>query len=290
MISFQKIGLALAFSPRMRSLLAEAARFRRLWNAQLVLIHVGTPGAQEKNRVQELLAAEGLQEGTDVQVFWKQGKPSEQILATCRAENVDLLIAGALKKEKLVQYYLGTVARKILRKSHCSVLMLTNPSTTPQPFKNIVVNADDSMYVTNAVEAACSLGMKDHAQWLHVVREIKMYGLTMSAADHCSETEYENLRQNLLRDEIDDVERILQRIPHEGLKVNIKLVSGKSGFELSKFTVRKQADLLVVGAPPRRLSLFDRMFPHDLEYIFADLPCNLLIVHPPRGRKEVTLG
>jgi nucleotide-binding universal stress UspA family protein len=56
-------------------------------------------------------------------------------------------------------------------------------------------------------------------------------------------------------------------------------VSGKSGFELPKFAVKKSANLLVLGAPPRRSSFFDRLFPHDLEYILADLPCNLLIVH-----------
>jgi hypothetical protein len=32
--------------------------------------------------------------------------------------------------------------------------------------------------------------------------------------------------------------------------------------------------------------LFDRVFPNDLEYVFADLPCNLLIVHPATKRKE----
>jgi nucleotide-binding universal stress UspA family protein len=95
------------------------------------------------------------------------------------------------------------------------------------------------------------------------------------------------MRHKLVKEEIDSVEKMLQRIPHEGLKVNIKLVSGKSGFEITQFAQRKHADLLIVGAPPRRFSLFDRVFTHDQEYIFADLPCNLLIIHP---RKEVDRG
>lgn len=293
MVNFRKIGLALAFSPRMQALMAEAARFKKMWNAQLILIHVGEHGEKEKILLEQLLESAGLSGSPDVQVFWKEGKPSEQILATCKKENVDLLIAGAMKKENLVQYYLGTVARKILRKAECSVMMFSDPETSPRPLKNIVVNAEDSPYVEDALETACFIGMKDRSLWLHVVREIKMYGLTMSAADQCSENEYEALRQSLVQEEIDNVEKILQRISHEGLKVNIKLVSGKSGFELSKFTQRKNADLLVVGAPPRRFSLFDRVFPHDLEYIFADLPCNLLVVHPNRSdktRKEASHG
>ena len=82
-----------------------------------------------------------------------------------------------------------------------------------------------------------------------------MYGLTMTVSERYSEEEYENVRQNLVKDEITNVEKILQRVPHEGLKVNIKVVSGKSGFELAQFAQRKQADLLVVGSPSTKIFL-----------------------------------
>jgi len=283
----KKIGVAVAFSPRTEAILAEAARIKKIWNAELILIHVGTSGEKETNRLEQLLLKTGLNDRDDVKIVWEQGKPSQRILATCRKENVDLLIAGALKKENLVQYYLGTIARKIIRKADCSVLLLVSPSSEPQPFKNIVVDADDRPHVEQSLQTACEIALKDNSGWLHLVRELRLYGLTMTAAEQCSEEEYEEMRHKLVQSEIETVEKILQRIPHEGLKVNIKLVSGKSGFELTQFTQRKQADLLIVGAPERRFSFFDRVFTHDQEYIFADLPCNLLIIHP---RKEVSHG
>ena len=279
----RKIGLAVAFSPRIEALLAETARLKKMWDAELLLIHVGDRKDDLEQRLQQLLVSAGLGADSSVKIFWENGKPSERILSTCRKERIDLLIAGALKKENIVQYYLGTVARKIVRKADCSVLLLTNPSKPSRPFRNVVVNAEDSPFVEEAIITACHIGLKDKADWLHVVREIKLYGLAMTVSEQYSEDEYENVRQNLVKDEIANVEKILQRIPHEGLKVNIKLVSGKSGFELAKFAQRKQADLLVVGAPPRKFSLFDRVFTHDQEYLFADLPCNLLIINP---RKE----
>lgn len=287
MNAIKKIGVAVAFSPRIEAILAEAARVKKLWGAELILIHVGTHGEKESSRLNQLLIQTGLDTSNDVKIFWEEGKPSQRILAICKKENVDLLIAGALKKENLLQYYLGTVARKIIRKADCSVLLLVNPSTNPQPFKNIVVEADDRPHVEQSLRAACQIALKDESSWLHIVRELKMYGLTMTAAEQCSEQEYEDMRHNLVQSEIDTVEKILQEIPHEGVKINIKLVSGKSGFELTQFTQRKQADLLIVGAPERRFSFFDRVFTHDQEYIFADLPCNLLIIHP---RKEVAHG
>jgi len=121
---------------------------------------------------------------------------------------------------------------------------------------------------------------------VHVVRELKLYGLAMSSSDQSSEDEYENTRQQLVREEIEKVEAMLTAIPHENLKINIKIVAGKSGFELSQFAKRKEADLLIVGAPPRRFGLLDRVFTHDLEYVFADLPSNLLIVQERKERSH----
>ena len=39
-------------------------------------------------------------------------------------------------------------------------------------------------------------------------------------------------------------------------------------------------DLFVVTAPRRKLKFFDRLFQHDIEYVFEQLPCSILIVKP----------
>jgi nucleotide-binding universal stress UspA family protein len=46
---------------------------------------------------------------------------------------------------------------------------------------------------------------------------------------------------------------------------------------LARFAEDIKADLLVVG-DVGKLGFLDRLFPHDLEDILSDLPCNLLIV------------
>ncbi|MFZ5973399.1 MAG: universal stress protein [Bacteroidota bacterium] len=280
----QRIGLGLAFSPTAEAMLREANRLTKALHGTLVVIHVGTHTPANEAKMNALLLAAALNPDM-VQIVWETGDPAKAILRACKSEQIDLLITGALKKENLVQYYLGSVARKILRKAPCSVLTVINK----QPLKNIVVNAEDSPYVQDAIALAFLLGKREGASWIHIVREIKMYGLTMAASDQLSEEEYDQTRHQLVKDEIEKVERLLVRIPHEGLKVNIKIISGKSGFELVKFAQRKQADLLVVGAPARRFSLFDRFFPHDQEYILADLPCNVLIVKPTDVTKKSSL-
>lgn len=213
-------------------------------------------------------------------IVWKMGNPVKEILKACKEERIDLLVAGALRKENLMQRYIGTVAREIMRRAECSVYMVNNPSTEPQPSKQIVVNAEDSPHIRQAISAACHIAKLEKANWVHIVRELKLLGLTLSASGQYTEQEYSESKQEMVREEIENVEKILETIPHDKMKINIKIISGKSGFELCKFAQRKNADLLIVGAPPRRFSLFDRVFPHDLEYVFADLPCNLLMVNP----------
>ena len=276
---FQKIGLAIAFSPTAEAMLAEAVRLVQLFSADLVLIHVGNHGSEEEQKIKKL--AEAVELTSAYKIVWRQGDPVKEILKACKEEQVDLLVAGALTKENVLKHYVGSVARAIMRKADCSVYMVNNPSIVPQANQQIVVNAEDSAHVVRAITIACRMAELEKSSWVHIVRELKLLGLTLTASAHSSEEEYSDYKQSLVQDEINSVEKILATIPHEGIKINIKMVSGKSGFELCKFVERKQADLLVVGAPPQRLSFFDRIFPHDLEYVFAELPCNLLVINQP---------
>ncbi len=278
-INFNKIGLAIAFSPTSLALLKEAARWATQFNAQLVLMHVGKHSAEEGAKMHELIQSANLVNIEPI-IVWREGRPVDEILKVCQNEKIDLLVAGALKKENLLQNYIGTVARKIMRKADCSVLMIQNPTEERKPMQNIVVNAEDSPHIEQAIEAGCHIGQLENAQWVHIARELKLLGLALSANEQCTENEYHDTMQDMVREELDEVEKILLRIPHSKLKVNIKVLSGKAGFELARFAERKNSDLLIVGAPARRFSLFDRVFPHDLEYIFANLPCNLLVVKP----------
>lgn len=274
---FRKIGLAIAFSPTAEAMLAEAARLASLFSAELVLIHVGKKEEAKELRVNEMIRSVNI--AVPYKIIWREGNPDKEILKACREEQIDLLVAGALKKEKALQHYIGSIARAIMRKADCSVYMVNNPSVNPQPIQQIVVNAEDSAHVEFAIATACRMAELEGASWVHIVRELKMLGLTLAANDQCTEQEYNETKQEMVQDEVTAVEKILARIPHQKTKINIKMLSGKSGFELCKFVERKQAGLLIVGAPPQRLSLFDRIFPHDLEYVFADLPCNLLVVN-----------
>lgn len=260
-------------------MVAETIRIVNLFQSQLVLIHVGKKDAAKEAAMEKLISDAQLNRNR-VKVFWEEGDPADQILKICQKEKVDLLVAGALKKENLVDHYLGSVARKIMRRAKCSIWMITNPSVEYVPLKNIVVDAQSDEHMRSLISLACTLAQKEKDAWVHVVRELKLYGLALSAREQCTEEEYDQLERNMVKSETELVEKSLASFPHPDVRINIKLLSGKSGYELGQFAKRKSADLLIVRAPERQLSIFDRIFTHDHEYIFSELPCNLLIIQP----------
>lgn len=275
---FSKVALAITMSPTAQAILTEAVRIKKIFGAELVLIHIGKQTGVVESFIDEQLAKCELSKES-VKVVWEEGDPADKIRKVCRQEQVDLLIMGALKREKLIGQYIGTIARKIMRKASCSVMVISNPTTKPQSFETLVVNGEDSPNLQRTLGLACSIAAKDNSRWVHIVRELKMYGLTLSATHQYTSDEYDRVKGNLVRVEIDTVTSMLASIPHDPKGINVKVVAGKSGFELKEFAKRKNAQLLIVGAPTRRFFWLDRIFPHDLEYVFGDLPCNLLIVY-----------
>lgn len=276
-MNFQVIALAVSFSPTTEAMMEETLRLVRWFDATLLLIHAGAKTSGKINAMQKLVDASGWP-ASRIQILWVPGEPADQILRICREQQVDLLVAGALKKENLVNHYLGSVARTIMRKATCSICIITAPSKNPKSLKNIVVDAEGNSSVPKMLRIACTLASKETGCHVHVVRELKLLGLALSAREQCTENEYDMLQHKMEDDEKLIVEDALKEIPHQGVDIHVNVVSGKSGYELAQLAKEKKCDLLIIKAPKRRFSIIDRIFTHDQEYIFSDLPCNVLLV------------
>lgn len=273
---YQKIALAIAFSPRMEALIAEAKRLIDLFGSELILIHVGLKTADLEAKLSEIITTHGLNT-TSVTTIWKEGKPAKMILKTCEEENVDLLMLGALKKEGLLTYYLGSVARKVIRKAKCSVLTLIDPKTDPTKFSKVVINGTQLEVTPKVIAQGLKFCQAEGASQVHIINEIKLYGLQMATAGEGSEDEISNTRRKLVQEEIRYVQEILDGLDQSGLKINIKVTAGKWAIELVRYCESINSDLLIMG-DENGYTFIDRLFPHDLEEILSELPCNLLIV------------
>lgn len=273
---YRKIALAIAFSPRIEALIAETKRLKDLHQASLVLIHIGKKTQELEEKLLAILKKHEV-DPKQTKIIWEEGKPAKKIIQICKTENVDLLVAGAMKKEVLFTYYLGSIARKIIRKASCSVLVLIEPSDEPASFKKIVINGTQQPQTPYVIGKAVEICKLEGAAQVFILNEIKMYGLQMATIGEENEEEASKQRRKMVNEEIRYVEDILKTINQEGLKITIKITSGRWAHELAKFSESIHADLLILGGH-KNLTFFDRLFPHDIEDILGNLPCNLLIV------------
>lgn len=273
---YQKLALAIAFSPRMEALIAEARKLISIFEGELVLIHVGTKTPELEAQLAEVLSRQ-CGDLHRIKTIWKEGKPAKTILKTCEEEGVDLLVLGALKKEGLLTYYLGSVARKVIRKATCSVLTLIDPKITTTHFSKVVINGTELEITPRVIARGLKFCQAEHSSQVHILNEIKLYGFQMATAGEGTETEVANTRRKLVQDEIQYVQDILDKLDQTGLKINIKVTAGKWAVELVRYCESMEADLLIMG-DEQGLTFIDRLFPHDLEGILEELPCNLLIV------------
>ena len=168
---FKKLGLAITFSPTGKALLKEAKRLRDIFDSQIVLIHNGEKTNDSVTKLNELIESTGFNT-SNVSIEWVSGDIANTIMKKAEETNVDLLLAGALEKENFIRYYSGSVARKIMREAHCSVLILTSPSETPIPFKKFCVSVDYSLQSERTIKAAYNFAMLEHADELILIREI----------------------------------------------------------------------------------------------------------------------
>lgn len=108
---FRSIGIGVAFSPNLKANLFEAARLSIFFDAKLFLIHVGEPSEEKTKTLNDILKT-FEPDHLNFEVVFKTGDPVEVILSTSEEKNIDLLILGAVQRERLVKYYVGSIARK----------------------------------------------------------------------------------------------------------------------------------------------------------------------------------
>ncbi len=98
-------------------------------------------------------------------------------------------------------------------------------------------------------------------------------------ADSSSAPEALKAKKEFKQDEEQKLHSMSEKCYSPDVAIIEKTVKGKPGYAIAKYAKDKKADLLVINSPDTQLNLLDRIFTHDIEYILADLPCDLLIVH-----------
>lgn len=276
---YSTIVVGVAFSPNIQANVFEALRMSVFFDASLVLVHVGEKTHEKADALTKII--DGFDgDLPDYRVFWQAGNPVDVLLHACTNENANLLILGAIKREGLLKYYLGSVARKLTRKAPCDVMLLIKPSAERIPCTSGVVNGLAHPKTEEAIERAFYVLSSLGAQKLTIVEEIPEDSVAIKVDDDRSLRQSTIAKERIKLRENSRVNDLLKHIPEslkDSLEVVVQPIFGRRGYSIGHYARVARADLLVMNAP-RKLTLWDRLFPHDLEYILSDLPTDVLIV------------
>ena len=276
---FKSIGIGIAFSPNLKANLYEAARLSVFFNSKLFLIHVGE-ASEDKLKVFKMILNHFKKDHLEYEVVFKTGNPVDVILSTSEEKNIDLLILGAVQRERFVKYYVGSIARKITRQAKCSILLLVKPSVVRVPCEHIVVNGLKDPKTEQTITSAFYVAKQLKADKITIVEEINQDEVAVKVDDDKSLRRATIMKERIKLRENLRIKDIISHIPEAYTKnkiIKLQPIFGKQGYSIGHYAQISRADLLVMNAPTK-MNFWDRLFPHDIEHILTELPTDVLIL------------
>jgi nucleotide-binding universal stress UspA family protein len=277
MALYQHVGVAVALSPTLDALLAEVAFHRPHLAARLSLVHAGAHAPEKEARFREALADAALP--PDTPIHWMSGPPEAAILKAVEQHQIDLLMAGALEKEEGLRYYLGSVARDLVREAPCSLFLFTFPGVRrePTPLRRIVVVTDHSETALVAFTKALRLAGAEAAEKVYLVRVLTEYGDAMALAEGVGRERAQDYRQRTRSEEEALMRDFVDAAGRRTVDVEPVLVEGREGVVVAQLAREREADLLVMPSAHHASHFFERLFPSDMEWVLREIPCTIWV-------------
>ncbi|MEC8134344.1 MAG: universal stress protein [Bacteroidota bacterium] len=277
---FKKILVGFAFSPNLKANIFTSLRLADSLKAEIFFIHVGKKTSVKKKTFEEILEDSPVQPKL-IKVLWEEGGPIPTILKMCEKNKIDLLLLGAVQRENVLRFYVGSIAREITRKAPCSVLLLIKPSIEEVPSKHVVVNALNEPNTEKTIRAAFEFSSLMDIPNVTLVGEISQSKVNVTADDDESLKKVTEIKEGIENEEKNRYDEILKNIP-ESLKKNKKIQSqsifGARGYSIGHYARVVRADLLVLNSETKRSSFISRIFPKDMEHVLSELPTDVLII------------
>lgn len=270
---YRTVAVASTFSPRFLQVLAEAKRVRDRLCQELQLIYIGERDEETNRKFASALVKLALP--PDSAIYYHQGEdPAAAILEAARANEIDLLVAGALEKEVVLRPFLGNVARTLVRKADCSVILFTKPESEPRQMGRIVFLADYSNHGRAALLKTLRLAALEKCEKLYVIRVYTTFDEARAKARGETPASGSEGARTLEEEEIALEEFIDSAGPTE-VPIEARCIRGNTGYAALDFIQSIDASLLVVPVDP---AACDAGLPAHVAWVTDVIPCNLWVI------------
>jgi nucleotide-binding universal stress UspA family protein len=255
------------------AVLAEAGRVSRSLAAPLFLIHADEFTEEKEERFRSALR--DLRLDSTATIRFEPGEPAEAILKIQREESIDLLIAGAMETESVHRNFTGDVARELLRRAPCDLLLYTEPKEDPKPPEGMLVVVPDLSESSRlVVGAALNLAGKTGGRQITILHvqttfaEAKEKALKVGNDSPSAEQTLESWIEDLAR---------------PNLELDYHLLRGNTGFTACEFIQSSGTDLVVM--PSQMPSSNQPVFAPALDWIIQVIPGNLWVIRKTENQK-----
>jgi nucleotide-binding universal stress UspA family protein len=273
---YRRAGVATTFSPRFRDVLAEAGRISDLFDVPLHLIHAAEETSDKVERFRGTLRSLKLSE--DAPIHFQAGSPSEAILNVLSAQQIDLLIAGALEQESVHRNFTGDVARSLLREAPCDLFLFVEPKEgAPPPGHVFVAIPDFTPFSRQVSQRGANLAERIGAKRLTLLHVQTTFA---EAKEKALGADAPSSQQNL--------EALAAELCFKPLEIDTHAVRGNTGFTACEFIQSNGADLLVM---PSRIGEPDQpIFAPALDWIIQVIPTNVWVIRLVTGKQSAVFS
>jgi nucleotide-binding universal stress UspA family protein len=268
---YRTVAVASTFSPRFLQVLAEGKRIRDRLASQLHLIYVGKRDEETTRKFGSALRQIGLP--PDSTIYYHEGDPAVAILEAARANDIDLIVAGALEKKAVLRQFLGNVARQLVREAACSVMLFTKPEQEPKPLGRIVFMAEYSDHGRAALHKALRLAALEECEKLFVIRVYTTFDAARAKARKKSAKSGNEART--LEEEETALEQFIDSAGPTDVPIEARCIRGNTGYAVLDFVQSVEAVLLVVPVDP---STSADGLPAHVAWVTDVIPCNLWVI------------
>jgi nucleotide-binding universal stress UspA family protein len=248
------------------AVLAEAGRISNSLSAPLCLIHPDEFTQEKEKRFRSALR--DLQLDTGAAIRFEPGEPAEAILKVQREEAIDLLVAGAMETQSVHRNFTGDVARELLQRAPCDLLLYTEPNENPKSPEGILVVVPDLSGRSRRLLCA-ALNLVERSGG----RQITLLHVQTTFAE-AKEKALGVSNGNLSAEET--LASWVEEAARPDLELDYHLLRGNTGFTACEFIQSSGTDLVVM--PSQMPSSNQPVFAPALDWIIQVIPGNLWVI------------
>ncbi len=265
--------ISCAFSPQAPSMISMAYRFALSLEAHVHFVHVGVNDPEVRRRLNLLLEECGVKEPF---ITIKPGRADKVLLEIARIVKADLIIAGAMAHESTLVGIFGSVARRIVRQSTCSVLLLSQLAYTKSTgFQCVGANIDYNDTANPLLGMALSIAKVTQSP-LHIMHQDDYDMRYLEMEEIGDDKRISTYQRQCSQVEKQRLDTFIEGFDCTGVSIRSACIKGGDDTEMVRYINENSIDILLTALSKEPVSMWQRFFNPEVEVILQDLPCSIL--------------